>query len=118
MCRRPTAIAGLTPRPLPARWNRPSPGWTRAGHGLAGIILCPAFVNEGFPTLPPGWLDPALALVRAAGGIVIADEVQPGFGRVGSHFWGHLRMGFAPDVVDDGQTDGQWSPRCRHCGAV
>ena len=46
-----------------------------SGHGFAGIILCPGFVNEGFPQLEPGWLDPAIEAVRKAGGLVIADEV-------------------------------------------
>jgi 4-aminobutyrate aminotransferase-like enzyme len=70
-----------------------------AGFGCSGILLCPMFANEGLPTLPRGWLDKTVAAVRAAGGIVIADEVQPGFGRAGSHFWGHDKLGFAPDVV-------------------
>ena len=69
-----------------------------AGFGCSGILLCPMFANEGLPSLPPGWLDKAVAAIRAAGGIVIADEVQPGFGRAGSHFWGHDKLGFAPDV--------------------
>lgn len=70
-----------------------------AGFGCSGILLCPMFANEGLPALPRGWLDKAVAVLRAAGGIVIADEVQPGFGRAGSHFWGHDKLGFAPDVV-------------------
>ncbi len=70
-----------------------------AGFGCSGILLCPMFANEGLPKLAKGWLDKTVAAVRAAGGIVIADEVQPGFGRAGSHFWGHDRLGFAPDVV-------------------
>ena len=70
-----------------------------AGFGCSGILLCPMFANEGLPTLPRGWLDKTVATIRAAGGIVIADEVQPGFGRAGSHFWGHDKLGFAPDVV-------------------
>lgn len=70
-----------------------------AGFGCSGILLCPMFANEGLPTLPRGWLDKTVAAIRAAGGIVIADEVQPGFGRAGSHFWGHDKLGFAPDVV-------------------
>jgi 4-aminobutyrate aminotransferase-like enzyme len=74
-----------------------------AGHGLSGIILCPVLANEGLPTVAPGFFAPALEVVRKAGGIVIADEVQPGFGRVGSHFWGHDAMGFAPDVVSLGK---------------
>jgi 4-aminobutyrate aminotransferase-like enzyme len=40
---------------------------------------------------------------RKAGGLILCDEVQPGFGRMGSHFWGHDRMGFAPDVVTMGK---------------
>ena len=79
-------------------------------HGFAGIILCPYFANEGFPDLPAGWLDEAITAVRAAGGIVIADEVQPGFGRLGSHWWGHQRIGIAPDVVTLGKPMGNGHP--------
>ena len=74
-----------------------------AGHGFSGIILCPFFANEGFPTLEPGFLDPTIAVIRRAGGLIIADEVQPGFGRLGSHFWGHDWLGLAPDVVTIGK---------------
>ena len=70
-----------------------------AGFGCSGILLCPMFANEGLPSLPRGWLAPTISAIRAAGGVVIADEVQPGFGRAGSHFWGHDKLGFAPDVV-------------------
>ncbi|MBM3614758.1 MAG: aminotransferase class III-fold pyridoxal phosphate-dependent enzyme [Alphaproteobacteria bacterium] len=99
--------------PAPDSLKRPDPDGTiftghvaravqeleAAGFGCSGILLCPMFANEGLPSLPPGWLDKAVAAIRAAGGIVIADEVQPGFGRAGSHFWGHDRLGFAPEVV-------------------
>lgn len=74
-----------------------------AGHGFSGMMLCPVFANEGIPAVEPGFLDPTVAVIRKAGGIVIADEVQPGFGRVGSHFWGHDWLGFAPDVVTVGK---------------
>ena len=80
------------------------------GPGFAGILLCPAFVNEGFPELDTGWLEPAMEFVRAAGGILIADEVQPGFGRVGSHFWGHQRIGVQPDIVTMGKPMGNGHP--------
>ncbi|MDE3120493.1 MAG: aspartate aminotransferase family protein [Paracoccaceae bacterium] len=73
------------------------------GHGFAALILCPFFANEGFPGLPQGFLDPTVGIVREAGGVLIADEVQPGFGRLGSHWWGHERLGFAPDVVTIGK---------------
>ena len=74
-----------------------------AGFGFAGMLFCPVFANEGLPTLPPGFLTPTIAAIRKAGGVVIADEVQPGFGRVGSHFWGHDLMGIAPDIVTVGK---------------
>ena len=80
------------------------------GFGLSGILICPLFANEGLPDLPPGFLDPTVAVIRAAGGIMIADEVQPGFGRSGSHFWGHDRLGFAPDVVTMGKPMGNGHP--------
>jgi 4-aminobutyrate aminotransferase-like enzyme len=80
------------------------------GIGVSGLIICPAFINEGFPELPAGFLTGAIAAVRRAGGLIIADEVQPGFGRLGSHFWGHQKAGFAPDVVSIGKPMGNGHP--------
>jgi len=74
-----------------------------SGHGVSALIVCPYFANEGFPTLERGFLDRAVAAVRKAGGLIIADEVQPGFGRIGSHWWGHEKLGFAPDIVTLGK---------------
>jgi 4-aminobutyrate aminotransferase-like enzyme len=74
-----------------------------AGYGFSGFMLCPVFANEGMPAVAPGFLDPTVAVVRKAGGLVIADEVQPGYGRTGSHFWGHDWLGIAPDVVTVGK---------------
>ncbi|MCX7646267.1 MAG: aspartate aminotransferase family protein [Rhodobacteraceae bacterium] len=74
-----------------------------SGIGFAGMILCPFFANEGFPALSPGFFAPTEAVIRRAGGIIIADEVQPGFGRLGTHFWGHDWLGLAPDVVTMGK---------------
>ncbi|MDE2790680.1 MAG: aspartate aminotransferase family protein [Paracoccaceae bacterium] len=73
------------------------------GHGVAALIVCPFFANEGFPALETGFLDEAVDCIHRAGGLVIADEVQPGFGRLGSHFWGHQRLGFQPDIVTLGK---------------
>ena len=73
------------------------------GIGFAGFMLCPVFANEGLPDLPGGFLEPAIGVVHRARGLVLCDEVQPGFGRVGTHWWGHERMGFAPDVVTLGK---------------
>ncbi|WP_434730243.1 aspartate aminotransferase family protein [Rhizobium binae] len=72
-------------------------------HGFSAIIIDPFFANEGFPDLPPGFLDKTVAAVRKAGGLVITDEVQPGFGRTGSDMWGHQRAGIVPDIVTLGK---------------
>lgn len=81
-----------------------------AGHGVAAIMLCPIFANEGFPNQPPGFLERIAKLVRDAGGVVIADEVQPGFGRTGQAMWGHQTMGFTPDIVTLGKPMGNGYP--------
>jgi len=81
-----------------------------SGHGFAGFMLCPIFANEGTPGIAPGFLDPTVAVVRKAGGLILCDEVQPGFGRVGSHWWGHDFLGFAPDVVTLGKPMGNGHP--------
>lgn len=73
------------------------------GHGICALIICPFFANEGFPTLERGFLDKAISAVRKAGGLIISDEVQPGFGRLGDHWWGHEKLGFAPDIVTLGK---------------
>ena len=74
-----------------------------AGFGFSAIILCPYFANEGFPDLPAGFLDETYKVVDQSGGLIIADEVQPGFGRLGSHMWGHQRIGVKPDIVTLGK---------------
>ena len=80
------------------------------GHGFAGLILDPFFANEGVPMLDRGFLDPVMREVRAAGGVIIADEVQPGFGRTGADFWGHDRIGLVPDIVTMGKPMGNGHP--------
>jgi 4-aminobutyrate aminotransferase-like enzyme len=62
-----------------------------------------AFTSEGNQVDPQGFLAPAVAAIREAGGLFIADEVQPGFGRTGSHFWGFSRHGLTPDIVTMGK---------------
>ncbi|MDJ0825925.1 MAG: aspartate aminotransferase family protein [Rhodobacter sp.] len=81
-----------------------------SGQGFASLILCPFFANEGFPDLSRGFLDPTVEVVRRAGGILIADEVQPGFGRLGSHWWGYQRIGIEPDVITLGKPMGNGHP--------
>ena len=72
---------------------------TEAIMGCAGQLL-----------LPEGFLKTAFELVRRAGGVCIADEVQIGFGRVGSHFWGFETYGVVPDIVTMGKPMGNGHP--------
>ena len=71
--------------------------------GFAALIVCPYFLNEGFPDHRDGWLLPVAEYVRRHGGLLICDEVQSGFGRTGTHFWAHEKMGVVPDVVTLGK---------------
>ena len=81
-----------------------------SGIGFATLIVCPLFLNEGFPMQAEGWLKPAAEVVRKAGGILICDEVQSGFGRSGSHFWAHEKQGVVPDIVTLGKPMGNGHP--------
>jgi alanine-glyoxylate transaminase/(R)-3-amino-2-methylpropionate-pyruvate transaminase len=49
--------------------------------------------------LAPGYLPAVYNIIKKAGGLFIADEVQTGFGRTGSHFWGFEAHGIVPDIV-------------------
>lgn len=80
------------------------------GIGLAGILICPDFANEGLVNVPPGFVDKAIQHVRAAGGLYIADEVQGGFGRTGHQWWSHEAEGVIPDIVTLGKPMGNGHP--------
>jgi 4-aminobutyrate aminotransferase-like enzyme len=73
-----------------------------AGIRPAALIVDTVFASDGgFPDLEG--LVEAVAAVRAAGGLFIADEVQPGFGRLGHGMWGFSRYGIEPDIVTMGK---------------
>jgi len=80
------------------------------GVGFAGMLICPDFANEGLVNLPPGYLEKAVAHVRAAGGLFIADEVQGGFGRTGNQWWSHQAENVVPDIVTLGKPMGNGHP--------
>ena len=61
-------------------------------------------------TPPPGYLQRAASLVREAGGLFVADEVQPGFGRTGRNFWGFEADDVVPDIVTMGKPMGNGHP--------
>lgn len=75
-----------------------------------------AFFAESLPgcggqiVMPDGFLAEAFRHVREAGGVCVADEVQTGFGRVGSHFWGFETQGVVPDIVTLGKPMGNGHP--------
>ena len=84
---------------------------------LAGEGKQPAaWICETLPSvggqivLPPGYLAEVYRLVRAAGGLCIADEVQVGFGRLGTTFWGFETQGVVPDIVVLGKPIGNGHP--------
>jgi 4-aminobutyrate aminotransferase-like enzyme len=81
-------------------------------HGLkpAMLIVDTIFSSDGVIAEPPGFLKSAVAAIREAGGIFVADEVQPGFGRTGDAMWGFLRHGIVPDLVTIGKPMGNGYP--------
>jgi 4-aminobutyrate aminotransferase-like enzyme len=79
------------------------------GTGFAGLIVCPIFANEGLPDVPHGFMARAAEMVRAAGGYLIADEVQAGYCRTG-RWWGYEGTGFTPDIVVTGKPMGNGLP--------
>lgn len=83
-----------------------------ADQGLkpALLIVDTIFSSDGVYPDPEGFLAPAAAAIRKAGGLFLADEVQPGFGRTGSHFWGFQRHGVIPDMVSMGKPMGNGYP--------
>lgn len=82
----------------------------RHGVKLAALIVDTVFSSDGVFVDPAGFLAPAVAAVRAAGGLFIADEVQPGFGRTGEAMWGFQRHGLLPDLVSLGKPMGNGYP--------
>lgn len=81
-----------------------------AGFGLAAALFDPLFSTEGMPRTPAGLVSGIAQRVRAAGGLLIADEVQSGFGRTGSHMWGFEAVGMQPDLVTMGKPMGNGHP--------
>jgi 4-aminobutyrate aminotransferase-like enzyme len=84
--------------------------FTRDGVKFAGLLVCTAFSSEGLPTVPAGYLPRVAEIVHRAGGLLIADEVQAGFGRFGSHMWGHQVLGARADIVTMGKPMGNGHP--------
>ena len=83
----------------------------RAAGRSPAAFLCESLLSCGGQiVLPPGYLAAAYAHAREAGALCIADEVQVGFGRVGSAFWGFETQGVVPDIVTLGKPIGNGHP--------
>ncbi|MGY5852326.1 MAG: aminotransferase class III-fold pyridoxal phosphate-dependent enzyme, partial [Candidatus Thorarchaeota archaeon] len=78
--------------------------------GIAGFLFEPLMGCGGQIVFPDGYLSEAFNYVHDAGGVCIADEVQIGFGRVGTHFWGFETQGVVPDIVTMGKPIGNGHP--------
>lgn len=105
--RLPVAVIG---RRMAADVARQIADLERHGGGLAAFIADSVFSSDGLYTDPTDVLAPVAAVVRKAGGLFIADEVQSGFGRTGTHLWGHARHKVEPDIVTLGKPMGNGYP--------
>ena len=83
--------------------------FNQQGIPFAGMFVCSIFANEGLPDIPGRFMAQATDLVHAAGGVMIADEVQAGFCRSGD-WWGYETTGFQPDIITMGKPMGNGLP--------
>ena len=85
-------------------------GLKREGRRLCGFIAESMPSVAGQIVLPAGYLENVYREVRAVGGVCIADEVQTGYGRIGTHFWAFEHYGVVPDIVVLGKPMGNGHP--------
>ncbi|MEX0807425.1 MAG: aminotransferase class III-fold pyridoxal phosphate-dependent enzyme [Dongiaceae bacterium] len=76
------------------------------GYGVAAFMIDSGFTSNGIPNVPAGYMKLVCEKVRAAGGMIIADEVQCGFGRMGTHMWGIETHSVVPDFITTGKPIG------------
>jgi 4-aminobutyrate aminotransferase-like enzyme len=81
-------------------------------HGIrpAALMFDTIFSSDGIFSHPAGFIEGAVSAMRECGGLFIADEVQPGFGRTGDGMWGFARHGVVPDIVVLGKPMGNGIP--------
>ena len=83
---------------------------SNAGIRPCALLVDTIFTSDGVAADPAGYLAPAVEVMRSAGGLFIADEVQPGFGRTGAGMWCFARHGLVPDLVTMGKPMGNGYP--------
>ncbi len=125
---------GLVPPPICASTNGEAPGgdgraprgWTAAlsgeeaadavarvtaaGISPAAIFLDPAFTSDGILGPAHDWVRQAMGAVRSCGGLLVADEVQAGYGRTGDGLWSIADAGVVPDFMTTGKPMGNGYP--------
>ena len=85
---------------------------------VENILECSSLQGVGgIVELAPGYLPAAYDMVRKAGGLCIADEVQAGVARTGSHFWGFEGQGVIPDIVTMAKVN-NFSPNFHHTSSI
>jgi 4-aminobutyrate aminotransferase-like enzyme len=126
-----SAIADLSPEEWPAGFRPPHveviapPGGgasmevemaaaigrlNERGIGLAATFIDGGFTSDGIRTPPAGEVEAILRATHAAGGLLVADEVQAGHGRTGEHLWAFAQYSIAPDLVTLGKPMGNGYP--------
>ena len=78
----------------------------KSGYGVAAFMIDSGFTSNGILNAPRNYLKLVAEKIRAAGGLIIADEVQSGFGRMGTHMWGIETHGVVPDMITTGKPIG------------
>ena len=81
-----------------------------AGYKFSSFLADSIFSSDGVHPNPVGFLKAAVEVVHKNGGVFIADEVQPGFARIGNAFWGFARHGIVPDLITMGKPMGNGIP--------
>jgi 4-aminobutyrate aminotransferase-like enzyme len=79
------------------------------GNGFAALIMCSIFANEGPTEIPSSFMAKVTDIAHKEGGLVIADEVQSGYGRTGC-WWGYEKTNYVPDIVVTGKPMGNGLP--------
>ncbi len=80
------------------------------GHGIACFIADSVFSSDGIYEIPNDFLKKIYQEIRSFGGVVIADEVQSGFGRLGEKMWGYQDDAVVPDIITMGKPMGNGHP--------
>jgi len=80
------------------------------GHQPAMMLLDSIYDCAGVHTPPPEYQQAVYEKVRAAGGLIVCDEVQSGLTRMGDHYWGFMDSGVVPDIVTMGKPMGDGHP--------